>query len=63
MRTCGDDDDMDALGVFTDQAPSCVRKSATIKDCCIQILPHRSFLSVISLANGQMINKLFFFFL
>ena len=27
MRTCEDDGDMDALGVFSDQAPSCVRKS------------------------------------
>ena len=26
VRTCVDDGDMDALGVFTDQAPSCVRK-------------------------------------
>ena len=26
VRTCVDDDGMDALGVFTDQAPSCVRK-------------------------------------
>ena len=28
VRTCVDDNDMDALGVFTDEAPSCVRKSA-----------------------------------
>ena len=27
VRTCVDDNDMDALGVFTDQAPTCVRKS------------------------------------
>ena len=28
MRTCEDDGDGDALGEFTGQAPSCVRKSA-----------------------------------
>ena len=29
VRTCVDDVDMDALGVFTGQAPSCVRKSVS----------------------------------
>ena len=35
VRTCVDDGDMDALGVFTDQAPSCVRKSvcASFSQC------------------------------
>ena len=33
VRTCVDDGDIDALGVFTDQAPSCVRKSLPIKYC------------------------------
>ena len=29
VRSCLDDGDMDALGVFSDQNPSCVRKSAS----------------------------------
>ena len=30
VRTCVDDDAMDAIGVFTDLAPSCVCKSAFV---------------------------------
>ena len=28
MRTCVDDDGMDATGIFDHQAPTCIRKSA-----------------------------------
>ena len=30
MRTCANDDGMDAVGIFNDQAPSCVRKFDTL---------------------------------
>ena len=32
MRTCVDDDDDDALGVFNGNAPACVRKYTTLAD-------------------------------
>ena len=56
MRTCVDDDGMDALGVFTDQAPSCVRKLPpqtriiyTFTSLVINILIIESSLTTLSL--------------